>query len=438
MKFIKKMGFLLVISLFLNTLTVVYANEEDNKGNLDYLKNQDRVEILVKYKKNTDIKKKVKSKVKSEKIGTTNIELIEITGQDNVEETIAQLESNPEVEYIQPDFELHSNCDKKAKKVREPKFDEQWALVNKGQVINSQKGKSDIDIDILGAWEKTKGDETIVVGVLDNGVYLNHPDIRENIFTNKLEIPNNNIDDDGNKYIDDVNGYDFRNNTNKVYSTVYQDVYEESHGTFISGIICAQENQFGIVGVAPKIKVLPLKFMDGLKGKTSDAIRAIEYAKSMGVKIINCSFGGTNYNQALKEIMEENSEILFICSTGNNGNSVPFYPASFCLSNTISVTSIDNRGNLPRSANYGDTVEICAPGVDIISIIYNDEYCYMNGTSFAAPFVSGTAALLLSEHKKLKPKQIKDRIIKGVDKQKNLKESVSSKGIVNAKKALKK
>lgn len=430
----------LVTSFLLNSFSIVQANKTDIENFSDF-KTQDKAEILIKYKSNAD-SKKIKSRVKSSKVGNTNIEIAEVIGQENIDKVITELENSPEVEYIQPNYELYASCNSKLVKVNEPRFNEQWGLLNKGQVINGQKGKKDIDIDIIEAWKKTKGDESIVVGILDNGAYINHPEIRDNIFINKSEIPGNNVDEDNNGYIDDINGYNFRDNTNQVCPTVSEEVYGTtlgtSHGTSIAGIICANENDVGIVGIASKVKILPLKFMEGTKGRTSDAIRAIEYAKSMGVKIINCSFAGTNYNQALKDVIEANSDILFVCSTGNNGNSSPVYPASFCLPNTISVASNDNKGKLSPFSNYGDTVEISAPGQDILSIIGNDGYAYIDGTSFATPFVTATAALVMSRNKNIKPDKIKKMIINGVSKRSNLKGQVTSKGILNAKSALKK
>ncbi len=166
-------------------------------------------------------------------------------------------------------------------------------------------------------------------------------------------------DDDGNGYIDDVNGWDFANSDN----TVFDSASEDKHGTHTAGIIAAGANNGGIKGVAPGIKVMPLKFITSTGGYTSDAIEAIEYARTMGIKIINCSFGGSQENYALRDAMAS-SGILFVCSAGNKGQDTavyPVYPASLSLPNIISVATINSSGELAGFSNYGADVDIAAP-----------------------------------------------------------------------------
>jgi len=170
------------------------------------------------------------------------------------------LSKEADVEFAVPNHKIKLNpvnYRKELKKPDDPMFKKQWGLHNTGQSIEEQKGTRGIDIDILKAWQITKGSPNVVVGVLDTGIDINHNDLMRNIFINKLEIDNNGVDDDNNGYIDDLNGWDFANND----KTVFDDLYVDAHGTHIAGIIAAKSNNsIGISGVAPDAKILPLKF----------------------------------------------------------------------------------------------------------------------------------------------------------------------------------
>ncbi|MDR6880410.1 hypothetical protein J2X61_002157, partial [Bacillus sp. 3255] len=244
----------------------------------------------------------------------------------------------------------------------------------------------------------------------------------------------NGIDDDGNGYIDDVSGFDFVNHD----STVFDGSNSDTHGTHVAGIIAAAANNEGIIGVAPHVKILPLKFIQGNYGYTSDAIEAIEYAKSIGVKIINCSWGGSEINPALKDAME-NSGILFISASGNNGSDTakqPIYPAAFGLPNVVSVTAVDNVGNLAPFSNYGNTVDLAAPGVNVLSTLPENNYGMMSGTSMAAPYGTGVAALLFSLNPSISAQEVKEKLKNNITTIPQLVGKVYSGGMLNAYKAL--
>lgn len=279
-------------------------------------------------------------------------------------------------------------------------------------------------------WDVTKGSENVIVGVLDTGIDISHPELKDSIYVNQKEIPGNGVDDDQNGYIDDVNGWDFINSDN----TVYDNSEEDSHGTHIAGIIAAKHDDQGVKGIAPGVKILPLKFLNSYDGFTSDAIEAIRYAKKMGVKVINCSFGDTYYNYALEKEMRD-SGILFICSSGNDTESLdnsPAYPASFAIPNKITVAAINNKGKLCEFSNYGNMVDIAAPGEDIISTIPEGKYEYDSGTSMAAPFVTATAALLWSYNYSDSVSKIKDKILNNTKKLDGLTGKIRTGGMVNA------
>ena len=380
-------------------------SDNNNKGNesvqVKYekkAKSNQKTDIIVKYKNDTGkdtIIKSVKSKSKANKLDQKRyfkkqkIGVYEVDTKDDLTTVMEELESDPNVEYVQPNYPLTIES-----VPTDDKLGMQWSLYNDGQVVEGNAGRATVDIDAMNAWNITMGSSDVIVGVLDTGIDINHLDLQMNIYTNKAEIAGNGIDDDGNGYIDDINGWDFNNDDASVFDSTSAD----THGTYCAGIIAASADNGGVVGVAPKVKILPLKFINGTTGYTSDAIEAIEYAKNMGVKIINCSFGGTDDNPALKDAML-NSGILFVCSSGNGGNDTAnknIYPAGFDINNVISVTSIDSNGIIPSYANYGANVDIAAPGTSIISTTPGNKSEYYSGTSVSAAVVSGIAALIKS------------------------------------------
>ncbi|WP_165886813.1 S8 family serine peptidase [Scopulibacillus darangshiensis] len=317
-------------------------------------------EYLVKFKDQKSAKKVKKShKMKTlKKLSAPKYELIHMT-----EKTAKKLVEEGTVESIQPNYKY-----KPLATTDEPLFNKQWALENNGQSINAQKGAENVDLDAVKAWDITKGSEDVIVADIDTGVDINHPDLKDSIWTNKGEIPDNGTDDDGNGYIDDVHGWDFYNRDN----TVYDKKQGDDHGTHVTGILAASENGKGVVGIAPRIKVMPLKFLGPQGGTSAMAIDAIAYAKKMGARIINASWGSGPNDPALKTAIE-NSGMLFVTAAGNYGWNIddkPSYPASFDSPNILSVAAVDNSGKLASYSNYGaNSVDIAAPGTDIMSTV---------------------------------------------------------------------
>lgn len=314
-------------------------------------------------------------------------------------------------------------------------FGLQWALCNTGQEIKGQAGTDGLDINILEAWTITKGSEDVVVGILDAGLDIQHEALRNNIFTNRKEIPDNNKDDDGNGYVDDINGWNFYNDNNEVYGSYLHDY----HGTYIGGIIAASGSS-KVCGVAPNVKILPLKFLRGSKGQISDAEKAIAYAHNFGVTIINCSWDTTEYNESLYQTMKKYKDILFICSSGKSKKNLddePVFPACFELPNVISVMAIDNQGHLEDNTGYGSKAQVAAPGVEIYSSMPEGDYTYSSGTSPATAFVSGVAALVKSHRPNLEAAEIGEVLKSGATPVPLLKGKVRSEGIINAYECLK-
>ena len=293
------------------------------------------------------------------------------------------------------------------------------------------------DAGVSKAWEISTGNGA-TVAVIDTGIDIAHEDLAENIWVNTGEIPNNGIDDDGNGKVDDVNGWNFSDNNNVVCDI--SSMENENHGTHIAGIIAAvKDNGRGIAGVAPSAKVMPLKVFKNGTAYTSDIINAIQYAESMGVKIVNCSWGSIDDNIALKETIQ-NSNMLFVCAAGNSSadiDSNPVYPAAFDCSNIITAASVNGYGSLSGFSNYGEScVDVAAPGEEIQSTLTGGAYGKKSGTSMAAAFVSGEAALLLSNSENMTAIELKERIVRCSDHLSSLSGKVNGSAKINCLNAI--
>lgn len=257
------------------------------------------------------------------------------------------------------------------------------------------------------AWAAGRtGSATIHVGIIDEGVMLNHADLSGQIWINPYD-PADGVDNDGNGYVDDVNGWDFNDNNASVF-----DGGGDDHGTHVAGTIGAKGgNGAGVAGVVWNTKMIVCKFLGSRGGSTSNAIKALDYLTDLklrhGIDIVasNNSWGGGGFSQLLKDAIDRHgaANILAIVAAGNSGvniDSSPSYPASYTSANIISVASITKTGARSSFSNYGATsVDIGAPGSAIFSTIPSksgtgSNYSSYNGTSMATPHVTGAAALL--------------------------------------------
>jgi thermitase len=364
-----------------------------------------------------------------------DLALVDLPRDLTVEEAVETYEDSPSIEYAEPDYLLRP-----AATPNDPDFSSLYGLNNTGQT----GGTPDADIDAPEAWDVTTGDPNLVVAVIDSGVDVNHPDLRENIWTNPGEIPDNGIDDDRNGYVDDVNGWDFFNNDNSVYDPVDVD----DHGTHVAGTIAAKgDNALGVVGVNWQAKIMPLKFIGPNTGRTTDAVKALDYALNKGVKISNNSWGGSNHSQSLRDAIARADAAghLFVAAAGNGGldrigddtDAAPFYPASYDLPNIVSVAATNSRDELSSFSNFGATsVDLAAPGVSIRSTMPGGGYGTMSGTSMASPHVAGVAALLGSVRPGLSSSELKSSVLVSVDAKPNLAGKLASGGRLNAAGAL--
>lgn len=305
---------------------------------------------------------------------------------------------------------------------------------------------SGIDINVQPAWslyDQAQNKRSVIVAIIDTGIDINHQELRNAIWTNPGEIDGDGIDNDGNGYVDDIHGWNFYSNNNKVFSGS-----EDSHGTHAAGTISASRGSYGIAGITDNnyVKIMPLKALGGKEGVGSpDAvIKAIKYAEEKGASICNLSMGTTGYSEELAQTIK-NSHMLFVVSCGNGGVSglgyntdvYPVYPASLPYDNIISVANILFDGTLSKDSNYGAaSVDIAAPGTYILSTIPDNSYGYMSGTSMAAPMVTGVAAMLYSYRTDISLGDVKNIILSSSRKLDTLSGKTASGGLLDAYSAL--
>ena len=297
----------------------------------------------------------------------------------------------------------------------------QWALDNQGDfTISWEGGKTaavaGVDIGLKEAWARYNGgSRDVIVAMVDTGVDITHPELRESILVNDGEIPGNGLDDDGNGYVDDVYGWNFYSGSNRVYSGTMEDF----HGTHGAGtILAAANNGIGIAGIvqSDRVKLLPIKVLGGVNGlgSTIDLIYAIRYAEARGADICNLSLGGSQNDPALYRTIASSS-MLFVVAAGNetrNTDVTPSYPASYNLDNILAVANVTCDGTLFVDSNYGaSSVDLAAPGTAIYSTAPQGQYGYSTGTSMAAPMVTAAAAMLYSQDPSLTLQEVRQLIL---------------------------
>nr|WP_261360822.1 S8 family peptidase [Aeoliella straminimaris] len=350
-----------------------------------------------------------------------------------MEDALEVYRADPNILYAEPNYTLRIT-----QLPNDPAFTDMWGLENSGQ----SGGTTDADIDANWAWDVTTGSGNTVVAVIDTGVDYNHPDLASNMWVNAGEIPGDGIDNDGNNYVDDVFGYDFINHDGDPMD-------DQGHGTHVAGTIgAAGNNGLGVTGINWNVQVMALKFLgaDG-SGTTQDAIEAIYYARDNGADVINASWGGDPYSQALYDAIAatRDADQIFVAAAGNgnlfgigiNNDDTPFYPSGYELENILSVAATDHNDQLATFSNYGaTTVDLAAPGVNILSTVIGTGYDYNSGTSMAAPHVAGVAALVSDLNPSWTSDQVIQQILSSVDPLPNLQGLVSTGGRLNVASAV--
>jgi thermitase len=331
-----------------------------------------------------------------------------------------RLQRDPAVAYVEPDFFQFAS-----KTPDDPFYAFDYALVDTAE---------DHDIDAPDAWGTRTG--CAKVAVLDTGIDTDHPDLAANVYKSE-DKPNNGKDDDKNGFVDDTYGY----NAIKGKGSGEDD---NGHGTHVAGIVAGRGNNAnGISGVCWSTKLLAVKFMNSKgKGSTSDAIDGIDYAVKQGIKIINCSFGSSSKSSALHDAVDyaQDHNALLVVAAGNDGENIdksPVYPASYTDSNILAVAASTSGDTLASFSNFGsEGVDVAAPGDSIFSTYLGGGYKVLSGTSMAAPYAAGVAALLRKQESDATYGDLRYAIRHKVDKPPALNNKVAYDGRLNAQKAL--
>lgn len=291
------------------------------------------------------------------------------------------------------------------------------------------------------AWDYGTGSNRVTVAIIDTGADIWLDDLKANIWTNPYEIPDNGFDDDNNGYIDDTNGWNFIENNNNVRTSVLDNVTDPDaiiHGTLISGLVGAVgNNKNGGTGMNWNVKIMPLRAIssDG-SGYISNVIKSVRYAIDNGADVISLSVVGDKTDDRIRDVLYEayKKGIVVVAAAGNgqvvgdgNLNVKPLYPV--CLDKgesenwILGVSAVDNQDHLSRFANYGECVDLVAPGQGIYSTErYAPLYGFLNefggpwqGTSFAVPLVAGAAALLKAQRPDWSAKEIIQALLRNAD-----------------------
>jgi thermitase len=341
-----------------------------------------------------------------------------------VEQAIQAVQHLPGVKFAQPNW-VYTHQTTSSFSFDDPFFGSLWGM---GDGFGSSASQS---------WNAGfTGSKSVYVGVIDEGIQFDHPDLAANIWTNPDEIPGNGIDEDGapndpQPYIDDIHGWNALDNNGNIY-----DAANDDHGTHVSGTIGGiGANGIGVAGVNWNVSIISGKFLGPSGGSTLDAIEAIDYMtmlktkKHINLVALNNSWGGGGFDQALLDAITRaaNADILFVVAAGNgnrlgvavNNDNTPSYPSSYNTTSgagydsVIAVTAIAKDGTKATWANYGATsVDLGAPGVGILSTTPGGTYSQMDGTSMATPHVTGAIALYAATHPGATAAQIKDALLK--------------------------
>jgi subtilisin family serine protease len=388
------------------------------------------------------------------------VDVVRVPAGGSVDAAIRALRQSPLVRSAEPDrIATVATTD--------PHYDEQWALENTAQThtMTNQRGgfgttttgTADADVDAPEAWAAPSPHDEVVVAVLDTGVDVDHPDLVNEMWENTLEQGGTGgVDDDGNGFIDDVNGYDFKDGNG---DPTPGDGIENSHGTHVAGIIAAEPNNAeGIAGVCPDCRIMALRIGGGTAITLGAELKAINYAIANGADVINMSFGSSVWSKSERAAINKAGKhgILVVIAAGNasadndiqfydsGGHhavpaSAPAYPSSYTLKNILAVAATNDRDNYAYFSqcrqnvldipfwkcgftSWGhDSVDVAAPGTDTLSTVKVGQgssfanYEYFDGTSMAAPLVAGIAGLVLSKHSGYSAGQVKNAIMHSVN-----------------------
>jgi subtilisin family serine protease len=360
-----------------------------------------------------------------------------------VERAVRAYRADSRVLYAEPNYIVHAISPIRGPLATipgDPSFGQLWGLRNTGQTLTcpggcygSATGTAGADIKAEPAWSVTTGNGTVVVGVVDTGIDYNHPDLTANAWSNPGGIGG---------CAAGTHGY------NAITKTC-NPLDDNDHGSHVSGTIgAAGNNGVGVVGVNWNVKIMGLKFLDASgSGSTADAITAIDFAVNakiagINIRVLSNSWGGGGFSQALLDAINRANanDILFVAAAGNsasNNDVTPNYPSNYNAPNVVAVAATTNTDGLASFSSYGaTTVDLGAPGQDVLSTTRNNTYSYFSGTSMATPHVSGAAALVVSQTPTMNVATLKSTLLSSVDPLPSLSGRTVSGGRLNLCKAI--
>lgn len=342
----------------------------------------------------------------------SNICQANVSKQTDILQLCRDLVKTGQVEYAEPRYGYQVE----ATTPNDPSYASQWFLSK---------------IQAGDAWDISKGDTAVWIGIVDCGVQLTHPDLAANIWYNPGEAgadSNDGVDDDGNGYIDDYRGWDFcgPDTANLAYAgdndpSVYG--ANNDHGTHVAGDASAVTNNgTGVAGIGWNCKVMAIKCSfdndtraPGGKGYIYFGYDGIIYAADNGAKAINCSWGGTNYSQFAQDLVNyawEGGSVV-VCAAGNENSAAAHYPSAY--NNALSVAATTSSDIKSSFSNYGTTIDVSAPGSAILSTAYFDTFASWNGTSMASPVAAGVVGLIWANNPTWNNTQVATQLIMTTD-----------------------
>jgi subtilisin family serine protease len=372
-----------------------------------------------------------------------------IAQSKNVDSDYLKFNSKSWVEYVDYDYKSSQKLIDKGTPVKlktgedEKRFNDrmlgrQWHL----------KAASSHGVSVLETYDRqlSAPRETIIVAVVDTGVDYRHPDLKDVMWTNPGEIAGNGIDDDGNGYIDDIHGISTLERRADGSATS-DPMDKHSHGTHVSGIIAAsQNNSIGVAGVASSVRIMAVRTVPSRGDETDvDVAESFIYAAKNGARVINCSFGkrvnegGLIVSEAIDFISREYGTLV-VAASGNESANIDRsfrYPASFGSEGLMVVASTASRGQMSGFSNYGiKNVDIAAPGSRILSTTPRGRYSNMSGTSMASPVAAGVAAEVLANRPELTAIELKKHLMDNVVGIKSFETRMVSGGRIDLRKSL--